>query len=117
MKVILLKDVRGVGQHGEIKVVADGYAVNALFPRKLAEPATEEKVAQYEAKKAQLESYRQKEEGQLDNKVSALRGKTVTLSMRATDSASSESSSRISTTLFCGWAGRGRADTNRASFP
>ncbi len=38
MKVILLKDVRGVGMHGEVKNVADGYAINKLFPSKMAEP-------------------------------------------------------------------------------
>lgn len=85
MKVILLKDVRGVGHHGEIKTVADGYAINALFPRKLAEPATEEKIAQFEATKAQLEAQRKLEEEQLDSKVQSLREKSVTLSIRATE--------------------------------
>jgi large subunit ribosomal protein L9 len=85
MKVILLKDIRGVGHHGDIKTVADGYATNALFPRKLAEPATEEKIAQFEAKKAQVEADRKKEEEQLDNKVQALRGKKITLSIKATE--------------------------------
>lgn len=85
MKVILLKDVRGVGQHGEIKTVADGYAINGLFPKKLAEAATPEKIAQYEAKKAEREAEAQKEQEQLDNKVAALRGKKVTISGRATE--------------------------------
>ncbi len=85
MKVILLKDVRGVGMHGEIKNVADGYAINGLFPKKLAEAATEEKIAQYEAKKAEVQAEAAKEEEQLDNKVSALRGKKVTISARATE--------------------------------
>ena len=85
MKVILLKDVRGVGQHGEIKNVADGYAINKLFPTKLAEPATEEKMKEIEAKRAQLEAVKQKEEEQLDNKISALRGKRVSLTARATE--------------------------------
>ena len=71
--------------HGEIKNVADGYAINGLFPKKLAEVATAEKVAQFEAKKAQLEEERHKEEEQLDNKVAALRGKKVTISARATE--------------------------------
>ena len=35
MKVILLKDVRGVGQRFEEKNVADGYATNFLIPRDL----------------------------------------------------------------------------------
>lgn len=41
MKVILLEDVRGVGQAGAVATVADGYARNLLIPRKLAIPATE----------------------------------------------------------------------------
>lgn len=85
MKVILLKDVRGVGMHGEIKTVADGYAINALFPRKLAQPATPEKIAEVEAQRAAREAEAAKEAEQLDNKVAALRGKMVTISGRATE--------------------------------
>ena len=40
MKVIFLQSVKGVAQAGDIKNVSDGYARNALFPRKLARPAT-----------------------------------------------------------------------------
>ena len=85
MKVILLKDVRGVGMHGEIKNVADGYAINGLFPKKLAEAATEEKIAKFEAMRAEHEAQKAQEEEQLDNKVAALRGKKVSLSIRATE--------------------------------
>jgi large subunit ribosomal protein L9 len=49
MKVIFLKDVGGVGVHGTIKEVADGYALNFLIPRKLAEQATPEKAAKIQA--------------------------------------------------------------------
>ena len=45
MKVVFLKDVGGVGARGTIKEVADGYALNFLIPRKLAEQATPDKVA------------------------------------------------------------------------
>ena len=45
MKVIFLKDVGGVGARGTIKEVSDGYALNFLIPRKLAEQATPDKVA------------------------------------------------------------------------
>ena len=85
MKVILLKDVRGVGMHGEIKNVADGYAINGLFPKKLAEAATPEKVAKFEAMRAEHEAQKAQEEEQFDNKVAALRGKKVSLSIRATE--------------------------------
>ncbi|OPJ58690.1 50S ribosomal protein L9 [Clostridium oryzae] len=42
MKVILLKDVKSVGKKGEVINASDGYARNFLFPRKLAEEATDE---------------------------------------------------------------------------
>jgi large subunit ribosomal protein L9 len=85
MKVILLKDVRGVGMHGTIQNVADGYAINRLFPGKLAEPATEEKMKQIQAQKAQADAARQKEQEQLDAKVQSLRGKNVSIAARATE--------------------------------
>lgn len=40
MKLILLKDVHGVGRTGEVHEVKDGYARNYLLPRGLAAPAT-----------------------------------------------------------------------------
>ncbi len=39
MKVILLQNIKGVGQIGDIMNVSDGHARNFLFPRKLAKVA------------------------------------------------------------------------------
>ena len=39
MKIYLLKDVPSLGNKGEIKNVADGYAINYLFPQKIAQRA------------------------------------------------------------------------------
>lgn len=41
MKVILMKDIKSVGKKGDVINAADGYARNYLFPRKLAEEATD----------------------------------------------------------------------------
>lgn len=41
MKVILLQDVKGLGNEGEVLNVKDGYARNFLLPRKLVVEATE----------------------------------------------------------------------------
>jgi large subunit ribosomal protein L9 len=84
MKVILLKDVRGVGQRHEVKEVADGYAINALFPQKAAEPATPDKIAHIEAQRAAHDADVAKLEDQMANKVRSLNGAQVTISSRAT---------------------------------
>ncbi|HXV33912.1 MAG TPA: 50S ribosomal protein L9 [Gaiellaceae bacterium] len=52
MDVILLKDVEQVGLRGEVVSVSRGYMRNYLQPRKLAEAATEAKVAELERREA-----------------------------------------------------------------
>jgi len=39
MKIYLLKNIPNLGNKGEIKNVADGYAINYLFPQKIAQRA------------------------------------------------------------------------------
>lgn len=56
MKVILNKDVKHLGEEGDVKIVADGYARNFLFPRSLALPYTPEVVAIFEGRKAEIEA-------------------------------------------------------------
>lgn len=42
MKIILLKDVKNMGKKGDVVEASDGYARNYLFPRKLAQVATDD---------------------------------------------------------------------------
>lgn len=51
MKVILLKDVPQLGNEGDIKEIALGYARNFLIPQGLAEEATEEKIREIQIRK------------------------------------------------------------------
>lgn len=64
MRVILLRDVVGVGQKGVIKEVSDGFAMNRLLPQKLAEMATPEKLKalKFEEKKRAENAKTQEEE-------------------------------------------------------
>ncbi len=56
MKVILNVDVKHLGEEGDVKNVATGYARNFLLPRALAVPFTPETEALFEAKKAEIEA-------------------------------------------------------------
>ena len=55
MKVILRKDVKGRGRTGDIVEVANGYARNFLIPQRIARRATAAAIAEFEAKRAELE--------------------------------------------------------------
>jgi large subunit ribosomal protein L9 len=46
MKVILLQNVKNVGQKGEVKEVSEGFARNNLIPRGLAKAGTEKNLNQ-----------------------------------------------------------------------
>ena len=59
MKVILLADVKKVGKKDQTVEVSDGYAVNFLFPRRLAVQVTKKSV---EVLEDQQENARQLEE-------------------------------------------------------
>jgi large subunit ribosomal protein L9 len=64
MKVILNQDVIGLGEEGDIKEVAAGYARNFLLPQKLAVPHTKAFLATLEHKRASIE--KRKEEKRLE---------------------------------------------------
>lgn len=61
MKVILLQDIENIGKKGDIKRVANGYARNFLFPKKLAKIATKEAIEELEKQK-ELETKKAEEE-------------------------------------------------------
>jgi len=56
MKVILNKDLAPLGEEGDVKDVARGYARNYLFPREIALPYTPRIVKIFEARRAEIEA-------------------------------------------------------------
>ncbi len=56
MKVLLLKDVKGLGKAGEIKEAKDGYARNFLIPKGFAKLATPEVVEEWKKEQAKKEA-------------------------------------------------------------
>ena len=55
MKVILNTDVKHLGEMGDVKNVANGYARNYLFPHMFAVPYTAETVKYFESRKEEIE--------------------------------------------------------------
>ncbi|MBC3909991.1 50S ribosomal protein L9 [Undibacterium umbellatum] len=55
MQVILLDKVVNLGNLGDVVRVKDGYARNFLIPQRMARRATTAAVAEFEAKRAELE--------------------------------------------------------------
>ena len=59
MKVILLEDVKSLGQKGQIVNVSDGYARNMILPKKLGVEATSKNLNDLKLRKANEEKVAQ----------------------------------------------------------
>ena len=66
MKIILLKDVKGLGKEGELINSKDGYARNYLFPRNLAVEANALNLKKWEETKEKDEA---KKKAELDEAI------------------------------------------------
>jgi large subunit ribosomal protein L9 len=83
MEVILREDIAKLGNRGEILKVADGYARNFLFPKRLAVAATEgnKKIIEQE-RQAHLRR-EARETGEAQDLAKLLAGITVAISQKA----------------------------------
>lgn len=85
MKIILLKQKRGLGKIGEIVTVKDGYGRNYLIPNGIAVRATAENQAMIASKKSEFEQHNielQKNAESVNTKIS---GKDFTFIRQAGD--------------------------------
>lgn len=64
MKVILLKDIKGLGKEGDLVTAKDGYSRNYLFPKSLAIEATPGNLKKWEDKKNQVEEKKKEEQNE-----------------------------------------------------
>jgi large subunit ribosomal protein L9 len=81
MKVIFLKDVKGQGKKGEMKEVAEGYAVNFLIPRGVAAPASDGKQKQLQELNLAEQKRKDREEDTARKLAAKLEG--ITLAIKA----------------------------------
>ena len=79
MKVILLKDVGGVGKRDVIKEVADGYALNFLIPRGLAEEASVENLRESEKRRKIFENAKREKEARFALLAKQLANEKITI--------------------------------------
>ena len=83
MKVILYTDVKHLGEMGDVKNVATGYARNFLFPHMYAVPYNDQTVAYFDSRKEEIEARKEqkrKDAASLKDKLEAI---TVELKMPA----------------------------------
>jgi len=82
MKVILQKDVPNLGDAGDIKEVADGYARNYLLPRKLVIPADESSRRVVEHQKRLIRIKKEKRKKQSQKTAESLAGMELRIAAR-----------------------------------
>lgn len=83
MKVILNDDVKHLGEMGDVKTVANGYARNYLFPRSLALPYNDVTVAWFEGRKEEIEARKQSKRDASASLKEKLSAHTITIVMAA----------------------------------
>ncbi len=83
MKVILIADVKKVGQRGQLITVADGYALNVLIPQKKAVPATPENMKKHERGVAEAKLKADQSASQAKELLSKMDGKTLSVDVKA----------------------------------
>jgi len=85
MKVILLKDIKGVGRKFEEKEVASGYALNFLIPNKQAVPVGSASASQIKSIKESGEKHKEAEHKKIENEIKRLKNTEITVTLPANE--------------------------------
>jgi len=85
MKIILLRDVKGLGRKYDIKEAKDGHALNLLIPQGLAVHATDKNVKEVDLKKRTDLEHRKIQEDLLIMNLKELSGAKIEMTEKAND--------------------------------
>lgn len=85
MKIILLKDVKGVGKKYDVKDVKDGHALNSLIPQGAAVHATDKNIKTVEIKKRTDLEHKKIQEDLLIMNLKELDGIKIEISEKANE--------------------------------
>ena len=85
MEVILLEKIENLGAMGEKVTVKPGYGRNYLVPKGKAKPATAENIAEFEARRAELEKLAAEALAAAEARRDQLDGKTIEITAKAGD--------------------------------
>ena len=83
MKVILNNDVGNLGEEGDVKDVADGYARNFLIPKGMVMPYSRQNLALIESRRATIEKRKEDKREQAKTAKDRLEGEPLTIRMTA----------------------------------
>ena len=83
MQVILLEKIAHLGELGAIVKVKDGYARNFLIPQGHAKRATKAAIAEYEARRAELEKAQAERVASVQEVADMLNGQSIEISSKA----------------------------------
>jgi large subunit ribosomal protein L9 len=83
MEVILLQKVENLGELGDKVSVKPGYGRNYLIPQGIAKPATEANLAEFEARRAELEKEQAEALAAATSRAEKLEGMSVEITAKA----------------------------------
>ena len=83
MQIILLEKIGGLGNLGDVVTVKNGYARNFLIPQGKAKRATEAALADFEARRAELEARQAEILADAQARQAKLEGQTITIAQKA----------------------------------
>jgi len=85
MKIVLLKDIHGIGKKYDAVTVADGFALNNLIPKKQAEFATDAVILKYTKLKEAEGEYRRIKEEEVIKNLDSIISKTYEIKAKANE--------------------------------